>query len=259
MALELNAPRLENRPIRIVVPRLPRIANFDDLDPLAAEPDVSVAFTPSGRALPGDADLVVLPGSKATIADLAALRAEGWDVDLSAHLRRGGRVLGLCGGYQMLGNRISDPLGIEGPPGAVPGLGLLDVETEFGLEKTLSETSGFDLSSGMPVNGYEMHVGCTVGAGLARPMLRLAGAPHGAVTADGRVQGCYLHGLFASDAFRAAYLAGLRPAREGGLAWENEVERTLDALADHLQKHLDLDRLLAAARPFADGLNSRSA
>lgn len=259
MVLESRAPPDENRPIRIVIPRLPRIANFDDLDPLAAEPDVSVAFIPSGRPLPGNADLVVLPGSKATIADLAALRAEGWDVDLAAHLRRGGRVLGLCGGYQMLGNRISDPLGIEGPPGAVPGLGLLDVETEFGREKTLSEVSGVDLSSGIPVYGYEMHVGRTAGAGLARPMLRLAGQPHGATTADGRVQGCYLHGLFASDAFRAAYLAGLRPAREGGLAWEAEVERTLDALADHLQKHLDLDRLLAAAEPLSSGLTSRFA
>jgi len=239
------------RPIRIAVPRLPRIANFDDLDPLIAEPDVAVTFVASGRALPGDADAIVLPGSKATIADLAAVRAEGWDIDIAAHLRRGGRVLGLCGGYQMLGTRISDPFGMEGPPGAVAGLGLLAIETEFGAEKTLIETAGIELASGAAVRGYEMHVGRTFGPGLARPMLRLAGGEDGAVSADGRVQACYLHGLFASDAFRSAWLAGLRPGRDGGLAWEPEVERTLDALAAHLEAHLDLDRLLATAAPLA--------
>ncbi|MFO1119228.1 MAG: cobyric acid synthase [Rhodospirillales bacterium] len=244
------------RPIRIAVPRLPRIANFDDLDPLAAEPDVAVTFVASGRALPGDADAIVLPGAKATIADLAAVRAEGWDIDVAAHLRRGGRVLGLCGGYQMLGTRISDPLGMEGPPAAVAGLGLLAIETEFGPEKTLIETAGIELASGAAVRGYEMHVGLTTGPGLKRPMLRLEGRDEGAVSADGRVQGCYLHGLFASDAFRSAWLAGLRPGRSGGLAWEPEVERTLDALAAHLEAHLDLDRLLAAAAPVGSAAPS---
>lgn len=211
---------------------------------------MAVTFVASGRALPGDADAIVLPGSKATIADLAAVRAEGWDIDIAAHLRRGGRVLGLCGGYQMLGTRISDPFGMEGPPGAVTGLGLLAIETEFGAEKTLIETAGIELASGAAVRGYEMHVGRTFGPGLARPMLRLAGGEDGAVSADGRVQACYLHGLFASDAFRSAWLAGLRPGRDGGLAWEPEVERTLDALAAHLEAHLDLDRLLATAAPL---------
>ncbi len=245
-----------DRPIRIAVPRLPRIANFDDLDPLIAEPDVAVVFVPSGRALPGDADVIVLPGSKATIADLAAVRGEGWDIDIAAHLRRGGRVLGLCGGFQMLGSRISDPLGMEGPPGAVAGLGLLAIETEFGADKTLIETAGIALASGAPVRGYEMHVGRTSGPDLARPMLRLDGRDEGTVSADGRVEGCYLHGLFAADAFRSAWLAGLRAGRAGGLAWEQEVERTLDALADHLETHLDLDRLLAAASPLAGGARS---
>jgi adenosylcobyric acid synthase len=247
-----NAGR-SDRSIRVVVPRLPRIANFDDLDPLAAEPDVSVIFIPSGRALPGDADLVVLPGSKATIADLAALRSEGWDIDIAAHLRRGGQVLGLCGGYQMLGTRISDPLGIEGPPGTVAGLGLLDIETELGPEKRLIEVAGSDVTSGAPLRGYEMHVGRTTGIGLARPMLHLAGRPEGAVSADGRVQGCYLHGLFASDAFRTARLASLRPGRAGSFRYEADLERTLDELATHLENHLDLDRLLAAAAPVHIG------
>ena len=248
-----------DRPIRIAVPRLPRIANFDDLDPLIAEPDVAVVFVPSGRALPGDADVIVLPGSKATIADLAAVRGEGWDIDIGAHLRRGGRVLGLCGGFQMLGSRISDPLGMEGPPGAVAGLGLLAIETEFGADKTLIETAGTALASGAPVRGYEMHVGRTRGPDLARPMLRLDGRDEGAISADGRVQGCYLHGLFASDAFRSAWLAGLRAGRAGGLAWEMEVERTLDALADHLEAHIDLDRLLAAADPIGAAPSPASA
>src|SRR3546814_10574238 len=130
----------EGRAIKVAVPQLARIANFDDLDPLIAEPDVAVDFVEPGRALPGDADLVVLPGSKATLADLAFLREQGWDIDLAAHLRRGGRVLGLCGGYQMLGRRIGDPQGIEGPAGAAAdGLGLREIETVLTGGKTLQE------------------------------------------------------------------------------------------------------------------------
>jgi len=253
VALDVGTAATPDRPVRVVVPRLPRIANFDDLDPLRAEPDVAVEFIPPGRPLPGDAALVVLPGSKATIADLAALRAEGWDIDLAAHLRRGGMVIGLCGGYQMLGKRIVDPLGIEGPASEVAGLGLLDVRTELTADKTLIETNGIELTTGAPVRGYEMHVGRTDGAGCARPMLRLSDRSEGAVSADGRVQGCYLHGLFASDAYRAALLARLAPGRSGGLQYEVQVEQTLDALADHLEAHLDLDGLLAAAAPVRPG------
>jgi adenosylcobyric acid synthase len=238
-----------DRAIRVAVPRLPRIANFDDLDPLAAEPDVSVTFVHSGRALPGDADLIVLAGSKTTIADLAALRAEGWDIDIAAHVRRGGIVLGLCGGYQMLGTRIRDPLGTEGPPAEVAGLGLLQVETELTGDKTLAAACGIDLSTGASVRGYEMHVGRTTGPGLARPMLRLGTHEDGAVSADGRVMGCYLHGLFTADGFRRALLDRLRPGRTSDLAYEAEIEGTLDALADHVEAHLDLERLLRAAAP----------
>jgi len=240
--------RAGEEPLRIAVPVLPRIANFDDLDPLRAEPGVELVMVKPGRPLPRDAALVILPGSKATLADFDFLRREGWDIDILAHRRHGGHVLGLCGGYQMLGRTIADPLGIEGRRGTVPGLGLLDVDTVLGAQKHLQSVSGVELATGMPVAGYEMHLGATTGPGLERPMLRLADRSDGAVSADGLVAGCYLHGLFASDAFRRCFLARLGAAC-GDFAYEHRVEATLDALADHLERHLDLSALLAAARP----------
>ncbi|MBR9972585.1 cobyric acid synthase [Magnetospirillum sulfuroxidans] len=237
----------DNGSVRIAIPQLPRIANFDDFDPLAAEEDVSVRFIPPGQALPGDADLIILPGSKSTIGDLDFLRAQGWDIDLAAHLRRGGKVLGICAGYQMLGRSVADPLGVEGPAGAVrPGLGWLDIETSMADDKVLSLSQGVD-RDGHPVRGYEMHMGRTQGRDCARPFLTLDGRPDGAVSTDGRVMGCYLHGLFASDCFRAALLADLRPGRAGGLAYETLVDDVLDMLARHLEEHLDIDALLRLA------------
>jgi adenosylcobyric acid synthase len=235
-------------PLKIAVPVLPRIANFDDLDPLRAEPGVEIVMVRPGRPLPRDAALVILPGSKATIADLDFLRREGWDIDILAHRRQGGRILGLCGGYQMLGRTIADPLGSEGRKATMRGLGLLDIDTVLGAEKRLASTSGTELATGMPVTGYEMHLGTTTGPGLERPMLLLAGRSDGAVSADGDVAGCYLHGLFASDPFRCSFLARLGAA-SGGIAYEHQVETIVDALADHLERHLDLSALLAAARP----------
>ena len=232
---------------RIAVPVLPRIANFDDLDPLAAEPGVELILLRPGMALPGDVDLVILPGSKATIADLAALRAEGWDIDILAHHRRGGRVLGLCGGYQMLGRGIADPEGAEGPPGAVQGLGLLAIDTVLAGEKRLTAASGTSLADGRPFAGYEMHIGRSTGPDTARPLLRLAdGRVEGACSPDGRVSGTYLHGLFADDAQRAAWLARLG-APASSHRHEAAVEAALDALAAHLEQHLDIDALLRLA------------
>jgi adenosylcobyric acid synthase len=236
-------------PLKIAVPRLPRIANFDDLDPLAAEPGVTVEIVPPGRALPGDAALVLIPGSKATIADLAAFRAQGWDIDLAAHLRRGGRVLGLCGGYQMLGRRISDPEGLEGPPGSVPGLGHLEVETVLRPDKRLALTAAHHPASGTDLQGYEIHLGTTSGPDCARAWLQVGGRGEGAASADGLVQGSYLHGLFASDGFRAAWLSGLGMP-PSGLEHGRTVETVLDRLADHMAAHLDLDRLLSLAAPI---------
>ncbi|GLK86788.1 cobyric acid synthase [Ancylobacter defluvii] len=237
--------------LRIAVPLLPRISNFDDLDPLEAEPAIELIRLRPGQPLPGDIDLVILPGSKSTIADLAELRAVGWDVDLAAHVRRGGRVLGLCGGYQMLGRSIDDPAGIEGPAGRVPGLGLLAVDTVLTSEKRLVPITGRSVD-GIPFKGYEMHMGVTEGPDRARPFARIDGAdgsshPEGAISADGRVVGTYAHGLFADDAQRSQWLTRLGAA-PSGLDYEAGVEATLDALADHLAAHVNLERLLEIAR-----------
>ncbi|MEW2914894.1 cobyric acid synthase [Leisingera sp. JC11] len=232
---------------KVVVPQLERMANFDDLDPLAAEPEVTVEIVPPGRALPGDADLVILPGSKSTIGDLNYLRRQGWDIDILAHHRRGGHVLGLCGGYQMLGRTIDDPEGVDGRPGKVDGLGLLDVHTVMAGEKRVTLTEAVTRDGNLPVSGYEIHMGRTTGADCARAWLSIEGRPEGAASADGRVKGSYLHGLFSADAFRASVLASLGHESQAG--YEDGVEEVLDALADHLERYMDLDRLLELAQP----------
>jgi adenosylcobyric acid synthase len=220
----------------------PRIANFDDFDPLRLEPDVGLVFVRPGEPVPGDAALVILPGSKATLADLAALREAGWDIDLQAHVRRRGHVLGICGGYQMLGRTIADPQGIEGPPAKVDGLALLDVETVLEGDKVLVEVSG--TLQGVPFKGYEMHVGRTMGE--VKPLLQLGGHDQGAD--GGRIVGCYIHGLLTDDRQRRHWLQRLG-AYASSLDYQSEVEATLDQLADHLEKHIDCERLLALARP----------
>ena len=234
--------------IRIAVPILAHIANFDDFDPLALEPEVAMAMVRRGEPLPGDADLVILPGSKTTIADLADFRAQGWDIDLAAHIRRGGRVLGICAGYQMLGARISDPDGMEGQAQSVAGLGHLNVETVLEGTKALRSVTGTSLADQAPFHGYEMHIGKTTGPGCARPMLQFAdGRIDGACSANGRIRAAYVHGLFAHDAQRAAWLRWLGAA-PSNLAYDGEIEAVLDRLAAHLERHIDLDRLLTLAR-----------
>ena len=234
--------------VKIAVPVISRIANFDDLDPLRLEPGVTLELVGPGRPLPGDADLVLLPGSKSTVGDLAFFRAQGWDIDLAAHVRRGGRVMGVCGGYQMLGRTISDPDGIEGTPGTVDGLGLLDVDTVLTADKRLVEVTGRHAASGAALAGYEIHIGRTQGADTARPFALLGegGEPDGAVSANGRIAGTYVHGLFASDTFRAGLLAELGSGSTR--AYEGEIDRTLDALAAHLEASLDIEALLEIAR-----------
>jgi adenosylcobyric acid synthase len=234
--------------VTIAVPVLPGISNFDDLDPFYLEREVRLIMVGSGETLPAEASLVILPGSKTTIADLAAFRREGWDIDLYAHLRRGGHVLGLCGGYQMLGKIIRDPLGFEGPPGEVEGLGLLDIETQLEGEKLLLPVEGTGAGGNVPFRGYEMHIGRTFGPDCARPLLRFSdGRKDGAVSKEGRVSGCYVHGLFASSAQRAALLA-LLGGKASDLSYDEALEAALDAIAAHLEKHIDLARLLTLAR-----------
>ena len=246
LALDRALPAKPCARIRIAVPILPHIANFDDLDPLEAEPAVELVKVRPGAALPGNADLVILPGSKATIADLTALRKAGFDIDIAAHLRRGGTVIGLCGGYQMLGRTLQDPAGTEGPPGVAEGLGLLDVETVLSDEKRLEPVHGD--TGGIPFSGYEMHMGVTAGPDCARPFARLSdGAPDGAVSADGRVIGTYIHGLFGNDSQRAAWLARLG-AGPSAVAHDAMVENTLDRLAAHIAACIDVERILKLAR-----------
>jgi adenosylcobyric acid synthase len=230
----------------VACPILPRIANFDDLDPLKQEPDVEVAMIPPGAPIPAAAALVVLPGTKATIADMVALRQQGWDIDILAHHRRGGAVLGVCGGYQMLGRRIADPLGIEGPAGGTAGLGLLEVDTELAAEKALRSVSGTAL--GEELSGYEMHMGVTTGADAVRPFAELEGGEtDGAISADGRTMGTYCHGLFGSTGLRRALLAWIGVTSRGE-NYARAVDAALDEIAAALERHVDIDGLLELAR-----------
>ncbi|MGO7017316.1 cobyric acid synthase [Rhizobium leguminosarum] len=224
--------------LKIAVPVLPRIANFDDLDPLRTEPDVELVFVRSGERIPADAGLVVLPGSKSTISDLADFRAEGWDRDLQAHVRRGGRVIGICGGYQMLGRMVHDPLGLEGGKLERPGLGLLDIETEMAPEKTVRNSQARSTEYDAPLAGYQIHLGITRGSDCNRPSAIIDGAPDGALSADGRIMGTYLHGLFGSDTYRARLLQsfGLSGERRN---YRESVEQALDDVAGELERHLD--------------------
>jgi adenosylcobyric acid synthase len=226
---------------------LGRIANFDDLDPLRAEPGVEIVFVPPGKPLPADAGLVVIPGSKSTIADLAYFRENGWDRDLAAHRRRGGYIAGLCGGYQMLGRRVADPDGVEGDATEAEGLGMLDVVTVMAAHKTVRHTAAGSVRFDTPLEGYEIHMGRTEGPDCVRPVALIDGTGEGATSPDGKVFGTYIHGLFGSDAFRRKFLESLG-VRASGIDYRAVVENALDGIADALEEHLDCNALLAAAR-----------
>ncbi len=242
--------------LRILVPSLPRLSNRTDFDALCLHPQVELDFIGTGRDLP-PADLIILPGSKSVRADLAWLRQQGWEATIRRHLRYGGKVIGICGGFQMLGNQIHDPLGLEGAPGSSPGLGLLDLETTLAPEKQLRNVRGHlafceplgDSSlAGIPVAGYEIHAGVTQGPDLRRPAVHLDQGPDGAMSADGQILGTYLHGLFDTPAACAALLtwAGLTQAEASD--YQAQRETTFDRLADAIDHHLDAD-WLHALRP----------
>ncbi|MBN9221660.1 MAG: cobyric acid synthase [Mesorhizobium sp.] len=237
----------EARALKVAVPMLGRIANFDDLDPLKAEPQVEVVFVPPGKPLPPDAGLVVIPGSKSTIGDLIKFRENGWDRDLAAHRKRGGHVVGICGGYQMLGRVVRDPEGIEGSVTETEGLGLLDVETVMEPEKTVRNVIARSVRYDLPLEGYEIHLGRTTGPDTARPSAIINGIEDGAVSADGKVIGTYMHGLFGADAFRTAYLNSLG-VKGGGVDYRAEVEKALDEVAAELEANLDCDAIFGLAR-----------
>lgn len=245
-ALDLGGTRGDG-PVHIAALAFARIANFDDLDPLGLEPDVRLTMVRAGEVIPGDADLVILPGSKSTRGDLEFLRAQGWDIDLIAHHRRGGRILGICGGYQMLGHIIRDPDGIEGPAGDLEGLGLLDVDTDMVADKSLTRVSAHHVPSGHSFDGYEIHIGRTSGPDCQRPFSRIENRLDGAISGDRRVMGSYLHGMFSNDAFRTSFLAELG-AERSEVNYTAVVEQVLDDLAAHLEAHLDMGGLFALAR-----------
>ncbi|MEO5760228.1 MAG: cobyric acid synthase [Mesorhizobium sp.] len=235
------------RALKVAVPMLGRIANFDDLDPLKAEPQVEVVFVPPGQRLPEDAGLVVIPGSKSTIGDLLKFRENGWDRDLLAHAKRGGHVVGICGGFQMLGRTVRDPDGIEGSVTEAEGLGLLDVETVMEPEKTVRNVKARSVPFNLPLEGYEIHLGRTIGPDTLRPSAVINNVDDGAISADGKVMGTYLHGLFDADAFRARFLESLG-VQGGGIDYRAEVERALDDIAAELETHLDCDAIFGLAR-----------
>ena len=233
--------------IKIAVPIISRIANFDDFDPLKAEPDVQLVMVKPGTALPGNANLIILPGSKSTIGDMEFLRKCGWDIDIHAHVRRGGYVLGICGGYQMLGKKVRDPDGIEGAQTEAWGLGLLDIETTLARKKTLRNVNATSIADGDKITGYEIHMGQTKGPDTNSPMLTINNRSDGAISASGLISGCYMHGLFTSDTFRRSFLKALGASLENSPDYNKSIDDTLDSLSQHLEKYLDVDVLFGVA------------
>ena len=244
-ALDIATPLRPGKP-HIVCLGLSRIANFDDLDPLSNDPNLQVSVLRAGQPIPADATLVIIPGTKSTRGDLEFLKSQGWDIDLRAHHRRGGHILGICGGYQILGKTISDPEGIEGPAGTSEGLGFLDIETRMSQNKSLTRVNASYGVRALTIEGYEIHIGETHGPDCARPFAYIEDRPEGAQSLTGQVKGTYLHGLFSNDLFRKAFLTGI--GIDSGIGnYESDVEQTLDALAAHIEGHLDIDQMLGVA------------
>ncbi len=233
----------EKGAIKIVSFVFPHIANFDDFDPLIQEPNVRFCWLKAGDVLPADTDIVILPGTKTTVSDLTFLRMQGWDIDIKAHMRRGGRVIGICGGYQMLGKMIFDPEGVESAATSVPGLGLLDVETVFSPQKTVTPWQGICKKTNAVISAYEIHVGHTAGADTANAPFQNSAGAEGATSANGQITGTYLHGLFANDEYRKAFLNTHKI-----MDYKNRIEMILDDWAKLLENSLDLNALLNLAK-----------
>lgn len=229
--------------LRVIAPRLPRVSNHTDFDALRMHPQVDFRFAGTGEP-PPPADLVILPGSKNVRADLAWLRGTGWEGAILRHLRYGGKLLGLCGGFQMLGRAIHDPSGLEGPPGSSPGLGLLDFETTLEADKQLRNVSGTLALESAKVRGYEIHAGVSLGPALERPVCWLEQGPDGALSDDGRILGSYVHGLFDEAEAQTALLrwAGMPQPRVFDVG--SERERGIDRVADAVEAELDMETII---------------
>ncbi|MFI7864814.1 cobyric acid synthase [Ectopseudomonas khazarica] len=243
-AVDTRQQRKDEQALRVVVPVLPRISNHTDFDPLRLHPQVQLSFVGPGQAIP-PADLIILPGSKSVRADLARLREQGWDAAIARHLRYGGKLLGICGGLQMLGRQIHDPHGLEGAAGSSDGLALLDFETLLEPEKQLRNVRGQLCLEQAEVSGYEIHAGVSRGPGLNGAVRLEDGRGDGGLSADGQVLGTYLHGLFEQPAAFAALLrwAGLREVQH--VDYQALRERDIERLADQVEQHLDSARLRA--------------
>ncbi|RFA26843.1 cobyric acid synthase CobQ [Alkalilimnicola ehrlichii] len=239
-----RAPADYSGDLRVVVPVFPRISNHTDFDPLRLHPQVSLIYVGPDQEIP-PADLVVLPGSKSVRNDLDWLRQHGWESYLQRHLRYGGRVLGICGGYQMLGRAIHDPHGIESAPGSSEGLGLLDIETRLAGDKQLRRVSGRLQLADAEVHGYEIHSGVTHGPGLQHPAAQLETGPDGAINADHSVIGTYLHGIFDARPAQRALLTWAGLQAPAAIDYEALREGGIDRLADAMEEHLDMDAIAA--------------
>ncbi|MEK0362785.1 cobyric acid synthase [Pseudomonas sp. CBC3] len=238
-AIDVRQSAKAEQTLMVVVPVLPRISNHTDFDPLRLHPQVDLRFVGPGQAIPG-ADLIILPGSKSVRADLAWLRENGWEAAIGRHLRYGGKVLGICGGLQMLGESIADPLGLEGAAGQSNGLGLLALSTELAAEKQLRNVRGRLCLDDAAISGYEIHAGISSGPALERSAVQLDdGRMDGAISEDGQVLGTYLHGLFESATACEALLrwAGLEDAQR--VDYHALRESDIERLADLVEAHLD--------------------
>jgi adenosylcobyric acid synthase len=235
--------------LKVIVPRIPRISNHTDLDALRLHPGVDVSYVENGRSIPA-CDLIVLPGSKNTISDLQWLVNNNWSGSIARHLRYGGKLLGICGGYQMIGKMIHDPAGIEGDPGSRPGLSLMDFETTLEPVKQLSRVTGTLFASDIPVQGYEIHMGITTGSDLYRPAVKLDGRNDGVVSADNQIMGTYLHGIFDNDAARSAILewAGLKNGIE--FNYDKFRDSEIDRVAAMLESEFNIEQLLEIAAGY---------
>ena len=236
--------------LQVVVPVLPRISNHTDFDPLRLHPQVNLRFIGPNEVLPA-ADLIILPGSKSVRADLAWLRAHGWETAIHRHLRYGGKVIGICGGFQMLGKRIHDPYGVEGDAGSSDGLGMFDLETTLARDKQLRNVRGTLALAHAPVTGYEVHAGATTGPALAHPAVHLGQRRDGALSGDGQILGTYLHGLFESPPACTALLAWSGLGDVQTIDYHAQREASIERLADAVAAHLDTARLRSIFKQVA--------